>query len=322
MAKRGKAALFHTKERFDSDTEAAEEIVEMELQHEKNANLEQQKREKLIAQTYRMLGRIETAGLFGKLTTVSSLVWLKEVKESKIYKDLPGIGTWESFCNHLGRSRRHIDRDLDNLNVFGQDFLDTVSSFKLGYKDLRKLRKSITDGDMVIDGDLVIIGEEKIPLSPDYKDDLEAAFESIIDERDRQIEERDTKLRAKDRVLEEKERVIQKQEREIDRYERQVKARGLEPGEDNFLNKMKKLAIMFSGLELQIDPNIVPGDATPRMIAAYIETLGVMKRIALAYYDAAIERYGNDDDNDWVQPDLRGPDYKDPIDSITFPDAE
>lgn len=293
------------KTHYDPDTEAAVEVVEMEQMEEKLAETEQEKKEKLIAKTYRMMGRIETADIFGKLATVSSLVWLKQVKDSKIYKDIPGVETWETFCNRLGKSRRLIDENIQNLSLLGEEFLATCRQFSLGYKDLRKLRKSVSDGTMIIDGDFVVIGEERIPISPDHKDDLEAAFESILDDKDRQLEEANVTLKAKDRVLGEKERVINKQEEVITKYEREIKARGFEPGEENFIQEMENMKTILVGMELKMDPRNMPEEMTPLMRAAYIGNLDHFKRTMTAYFDDATNLYGDAGDDDWVPPHER-----------------
>ncbi|MDY6971085.1 MAG: hypothetical protein SV775_02035 [Thermodesulfobacteriota bacterium] len=290
------------KKNHDPVTEAALSVVETEKMEEQLAVTEQEKKEKLIAKTYRMMGRIETADIFGKLATVSSLVWLKQVKETKIYKGIPEAETWETFCNRLGKSRRLIDEQLANLNVFGKDFLETVSSFSIGYRDLKKLRRSVSEGEIVVDGEAIEINGEKIPFTPDYSEDMQAAIESLLEEKDRQIENNNATIKAKDRVLEAKEKIINRQEKELQKFTRQIKARGFEPGEENFIRDMENLKTMLVGVELKMDVRNMPEKMTPLMKAAYIETLGHFKRTIIAYYDEATVHYGIEDDDDWVPP--------------------
>jgi hypothetical protein len=290
------------KKNHDPVTEAALSVVKTEQMEEQLAVTEQEKKEKLIAKTYRMIGRIETADIFGKLATVSSLVWLKQVKDSKIYKDIPGVETWETFCNRLGKSRRLIDEKLSSLSILGEEFLETCFQFSIGYRDLKKLRRAVSDGGVIIDNEAIEINGEKIPLAPDYSEDLQAAIESLLDEKDRQLENKDATLKAKDRVLEAKEKIINKQEKELHKLTRQVEARGFEPGEENFIRDMENLKTMLVGVELKMDVRNMPKDMTPLMRAAYIETLGHFKRIMIAYYDEATNHYGIADDDDWVPP--------------------
>ncbi|MDY6792848.1 MAG: hypothetical protein SWH54_16410 [Thermodesulfobacteriota bacterium] len=290
------------KKNHDPVTKTALSVVETEQMEEQLALTDQEKREKLIAKTYRMMGRIETSDLFGKLATVATFVWLKQVKESKIYKDIPGVETWETFCNRLGKSRRLVDEQIQNLNILGEEFVATCRHFSLGYKDLRKLRKSVSDGNVIVDDEAVEINGEKIPLASDYSEDLQAAIESLLEEKDRQIENNNATIKAKDRVLEAKEKIINKQEKELSKFTRQVKARGFEPGEENFIRDMENLKTMLVGVELKMDVRNMPEKMTPLMKAAYIETLGHFKRTIIAYYDEATVHFGIEDDDDWVPP--------------------
>ena len=152
----------------------------MESNREKAKIEEQRQREVLIAQCHEVVGRVQANNLMAKFGNVASLVYLHQVKESKIYRDLPSIGTWYSFCEYIGLSRKKVDEDLLNLSTFGEDFLETCCQLSVGYRDLKKLRQIANNGDIVIDTDCVTIGEEKIPFSPDHSEDLQVAIESTL----------------------------------------------------------------------------------------------------------------------------------------------
>jgi len=160
--------------------EAGKESSELETMTIKMKLKQSLHREEIKADVYRMLGRIETADIFGKLATVSSLLWLKEVKESKLYVEIPEIETWERFCNLLGKSKRLVDEKLQNLKTLGSEFLETVSNLKIGYREMRNLRKAVTDGSVVVDENHIVIGDEKIPLDDDHREDLQIALDHVI----------------------------------------------------------------------------------------------------------------------------------------------
>jgi len=140
-------------------------------------------RERLIAQCHEVIGRIQGFKAVAEFADVGKLVWLKQIKESKIYKDLPDVGTWDNFCNYIGLSRSKVDEDLLNIQSFGEMFLTTVGNLGLGYRELRQLRQLTHNGDVVIDGEVITIGEKRIPFDPDHTDDLQAAIEWILDEK-------------------------------------------------------------------------------------------------------------------------------------------
>jgi hypothetical protein len=122
------------------------------------------------------------------------------VKKSKGYK---GIGTWDDYCKYIGLDRHSIDQQLKALNVFGEDFLVTVSGFGLGYREMRKLRQLADGGAITVDADCVQIGEESIPIDQDHAEDLQVAIEKIL-EQNTKLGERVEKLeKSKDAVVEE-----------------------------------------------------------------------------------------------------------------------
>jgi len=197
----------------DPQSESAMQMVETEMQKERLERAEREKKEKLIAKTYQMLGQIRAANLINDFAQVSSLVWLKEIKESKIYKGLPGIGSWESFCNRLGKSRAQIDKDLLILNTLTEEFLLTVSRFNLGYRELNKLRYAAQEGDIVIENKTLKIGHDEIPLDTDHQEDVKAAIETLL-EKNETLEGEKKQLKKKQAAIIEEETKALKTERE------------------------------------------------------------------------------------------------------------
>lgn len=292
-------------ERVAATSEAAEEVVAIETTRKHMADDEQKYREQLIAKTHEMIGQIKSADMFSKFAQVSSLVWLKQVKESKIFKSVQGITSWEMFCKHIGLSRGNVDKKLLDLAVLGEEFLLTMSSLSVSYRDIRKLRSAAQDGQLLIEGNTVEINGNTIPLCSDHAEDLQAEIEALIDAKDRTLAEREATLKAKDRVLEEKEKVIQKQEEVIAKHEQTLKQRGFAPGEEEFLKDVETFSHTVQGLCLMVDPDNLPDHPTQMMTSTYIEALGKAWRTMKGYYDGACERFGDPLDDDWVPPNLR-----------------
>jgi hypothetical protein len=165
---------------LQADRETERQLVE--LQNEK---------ELAIADAYETAGIIKGLNFVGKVVTVTRLVRLDLVKKSKGYR---GIGTWADYCNHVGLDRHTIDQQLLNLHTFGAEFLETVTSFGVGYREMRKLRQLASDGSIVIDAECITIGEETIPINEDHAEDLQIAIERVLEDR--------TKLNARVERLE------------------------------------------------------------------------------------------------------------------------
>lgn len=98
-----------------------------------------------------LLGQAQMAGAFEEFSRTVRTSKLAHVKETKLYRALAGkksphgaenlAGTWEEFCNLLGRSVDQIDRDIANLHAFGEEALDSMSKMGIGYRELRQYRK-------------------------------------------------------------------------------------------------------------------------------------------------------------------------------------
>ncbi len=169
---------------------------------------QQEDREALIAEASRLTGRVEALNFIGKVVTCSELINLNKIKESKIYKELPNINTWADYCKSLGYSVDKIDLDLRNLNTFGEDFLRTVQTFGLGYRELRSLSKQVKSGSLEIKDESVVIDGEVIPL--DDKDELRDALDTLLKSKYKEIEELKDEIKNKESIIEDKEHDIKR----------------------------------------------------------------------------------------------------------------
>ena len=169
------------------------------------------------------LGMLKATSLFKKLLTVSEIKFLADIKETKQYKGLSVLGengelltvsTWADFCSGLGKSHQHVDEEIRNLGVFGEDFLETSQRMSLGYRDLRKLRKlDDADREVIIEGEavkaedresLIDLIEEMSAKHRKQKDALETenkelkadkdALETILQKKDEKMNQLDTEV--------------------------------------------------------------------------------------------------------------------------------
>ena len=98
-----------------------------------------------------LLGQAQMADAFAKFSVTVTTSKLKFVKENKLYRALKGkksrdgheflTGTWQEFCSLLGRSVEQIDEDIRNLNMLGEEALESMSRMGIGYRELRQYRK-------------------------------------------------------------------------------------------------------------------------------------------------------------------------------------
>lgn len=218
--------------KLEAEQQAATALVEANMQQfeaerQEIKEKEQTEREALIAEASRLTGRVEAFNFISKVVTCSELMILKKVKEEKIYKELPNINTWEEYCKSIGFSVDKIDLDLKNLNTFGEEFLRTVQSFGLGYRELRNLSKQVKTGNLEVKEESVIIDGEVIPLND--KDELRDALDTLLKSKYKEIEEKDKLLKDKDIQLsvvrETKDsfaRRMDKAEEEAEKYKKEI----------------------------------------------------------------------------------------------------
>lgn len=95
------------------------------------------------------IGQRKFSAALQKLLTVSDLVELQKIKETKSYKGFKAIGadgnpltvsSFSDLCGAIGCSEQHINEQLLNLRTFGPEFLEFADQ-SLGYRDMRALRK-------------------------------------------------------------------------------------------------------------------------------------------------------------------------------------
>lgn len=218
--------------KLEAEQQAATALVEANMQQfeaerQEIKEKEQAEREALIAEASRLTGRVEAFGFMSKVLTVSSLMTLKKIKESGAYKELPNCNTWADYCKSIGFSSKKIDEDLRNLNIFGEEFLLTVSTFGLGYRELRSLSKQVKTGNLEVKEESLIIDGEVIPLND--KDELRDALDTLLKSKYKEIEEKDKLLKDKDIQLsvvrETKDsfaRRMDKAEEEAEKYKKEI----------------------------------------------------------------------------------------------------
>lgn len=261
----------------------------------------QKQRETLIAQCHEVIGRVQANNLMSKFSNVASLVQLHRIKKTKIYRDIPYVGTWDKFCDYLGLSTRKVDEDLLNLSAFGEDFLETCCQLSVGYRELRQLRQLTHDGTLVIDAEAVEIGGERIPLDSDHKDDIQVLLDRILEDKNKQVEAAKAESAAKDRVLEDKQKRIQLLEHKNDALE---KADFESTDEAAFIKNLDMQKLLFESKYMAYLDNCAEtlrtlaeksstGKAPDRMKAALVATaFFIRSRILGLYYDFETEFTG------------------------------
>lgn len=141
-----------------------------------------------------LLGQIQMARALTKLTLTVDVSKLAFVKENKLYQSLNGMkdldgrglsGTWEEFCKLIGSSVAKVNEDINNLQFFGEEALESMSRMGIGYREMRQYRKLPEDQQQALievakEGDkesLMELAEELIAKQVKEKEALKADLE-------------------------------------------------------------------------------------------------------------------------------------------------
>ncbi|EWH09836.1 hypothetical protein DS2_10312 [Catenovulum agarivorans DS-2] len=109
-----------------------------------------------------LIGQIQMAEAFSKMTDVVSLQKLQYIKEHKLYKALKGrivdidgekrpmVGSFDEFCLLIGTHKNTVNERLQNANQFGIEAAETFERIGVSTKTLRLARKLPEDEQAIV----------------------------------------------------------------------------------------------------------------------------------------------------------------------------
>ncbi len=235
-------------------------------------------------------------------------VVLLRLRDSKEYKK--GGMTWARFCEEvIGEPKRTIDERIADIRPLVDKFwADFAQIAGMPFNKIRLLGRSIGRESAQIEDGVLVIDNQRIPLTPENKDEIEAAIDALKAAKEKEAEEARTEAKVKARQLKSKDGQVKKLEKTLAKLEAKAEERGYTPGEEAFIQKMENARVTIDGFLMDFDtdyPNTVPDDATARMKAAFMTTLSYFKRVITAAFDTASELYGDMEfDDAWIPPHL------------------
>lgn len=173
-----------------------------------------------IAEAHEAMGMIKAFIFVEKLATVATLKTLQEIKDSKKYKGLQYIdqdgklatvATFDDYCKACGTSRRKVDTDLQNLNVFGEEFYETSQRLGLGYREMAKTRYLPEEAQQEVKE---LAKQENIT-----KDDLIEKIEDLTSQHAKVKAELESKLKRKSEDYEAQAKLLDNKNKRIDQLD-------------------------------------------------------------------------------------------------------
>lgn len=172
-----------------------EEKIIMAIQMRDHKTIQEVDDEELLSFLMVNVGRAQAFKFNQDFNQVAFLVCVKRIKDSKLYNRLPHMN-WEKFCTRiLGVSRRKVDEDLQNIENYGAEHMQSLKHVGLNRNDLRAMR-ALPEGVMQFDenGSVEIDGE-KFKLEPENSEAIKEAIDSIQERAREKVKEAENQAR-------------------------------------------------------------------------------------------------------------------------------
>jgi hypothetical protein len=264
-------------------TLAEEKILHIESQYTSNRDLANQVLGEALA--------LEAVSKFSLTVRTSKLAL---IKENKLYRDLKGRilpdgtefpGTWEGYCQLIGRSVDQVDEDIRNLNTFGEDALDSLHRIGAGYRELRKLRKLPEDVRQEVAGQLINLEDKEEIVA--LIDDMAARHAREKDELQKENAELKADAEANGQVISDKNAKLDVMEREI--YKLRNKSGDWHPRVFEIANETN---VILGKASEQLDKLDTMRDVILNEDLGEEEREAAVEMMACVYYDAVNQLIG------------------------------
>jgi hypothetical protein len=201
-----------------------------------------------------LLGQAQMADALAKLSATVAVTKMAYVKEHGLYKAIAGLagrdgsrltGTWEEFCKLLGTSAPKVNEDINNLQAFGEDALETMSRMGIGYREMRHYRRLPED--------------EKTALLEAAKTGDKDTFldlaEEIVARNARKEEQLSLELNEAKAALEAKDEVAAKNQKRITQLQEKAVLLQKLPADEKAKQLCSEIAAQQTGIDEEIRTN-------------------------------------------------------------------
>lgn len=165
------------------------------------------------------IGRKSVIDAFTKLLTVTDLIDLQKIKETKGYKGaqvissgkLVTVTTWSDYCTVVeGKSRESVDLEISNLDALGQPTFEALRKIGIGPSTMRSIRQLPDDSRALI---------EQVATTSN-KDELIDLIDGLVGKHQKEKSELKEKLESLDADLTQAGRRAKNMDAEIERLTR------------------------------------------------------------------------------------------------------
>ena len=226
---------------------------------EKATEQKQRNKEAAIGEIYELAGKVKATNFFKTQAEFFTLLMLKKVKDSKEYRERFGM-TWEQFCTHARLNWRTIDRNLEDLKPFHQDFLQSFVNFS--GVTVNKIKYLAMSESVTVTENSIIFNGETIPVDAEHAEEIKELLETLEENHKKEKDEANETIKTKERLLRDKDKVMDKQARDIARLEKRAEKTDLTEEEQDACNLLHQVQLdimsWFSDIKKKIQPHKAP----------------------------------------------------------------
>ena len=217
-----------------AETDAMQKDIKTKTEELAEKTAERIEREDNIAGASRLDGQIGGFFISSKFSDLSAQLCLKKMKDEKQYRHLKGRETWPKYCDSIGISVRKADELIENLDIFGEEFLALCADFGIGTANKRLLRAAAKDGTLAITDHSIIIDvvvedvieseePEKLEIPYKDKDELRQVLSDVIAKKNEELKAAKESLKDKEHFINTKDEQMSKLSQTNRKLEKQLK---------------------------------------------------------------------------------------------------
>ncbi len=234
------------------ELEAVKEERAIELKHAESELQKMKEEIGPVKEDVRSLGALQMLNYQQAHNELIMYAMLYKARQDKEHKR-EGM-TWEEYCAAAGYNVRTVNRTLKDIKPIYDQFQDTLACFvNIPFNKIKYLGKSIQDNmAQNEDGNLVIDGTQ-MSLTPDNKDEIEAAIDTLIETHKKEKQTLKKKLdkekKDRDKIIAEETRTLSVERDAL--VEKVERLKEFDPGEKDitwskeYLEKMAHLVVDF-----------------------------------------------------------------------------
>lgn len=258
----------------------------------------------LVKKMNEVVGAIKMAKTIGSFVDAARYSLYKQIRDSKAYKALGK--DWKEFCSEdLQSNQVTVNQEIKFLEEYGESFLKTAERIGLHKRELLALGSGLSeDAKAEIKKGVIKIGDTEFKVA-EIEENLDE-FRESLSALNKGLQEARAEVKTHQRLVEDFRKNNEKLHKQLDKFAKKDDDKSLTTEEGELLDKMGKLRTGFDGymLKVDVDRGALPElsdetSCTPRMVAAYMETLGYMRRQILDAWSAATERFGEPSEEKW-----------------------